>query len=82
MPLKIARYLHLEDRFARLTSEENDFTAMLRRNAISKGKAKTSALLFSFAHERLKEALANLLWNTSAIVDHIYDNQLLADFHG
>src|ERR1700722_6247271 len=68
---KIARHLHLKDRLTRLTTEENNLTSMLRRNAICKGKPQASTFLFSLAHERFKEAGANLFRNAGAIVDHI-----------
>ena len=43
-------------------------------------KPESRAFLFAFTHERVEEALANLLRNARTVVDYIYDNLIFLRF--
>src|SRR6201997_2802019 len=78
---RFAHHLHLEDCFPWAATKQSDIAPMVRRNALSEGQTEAGALLLSFAHKWLKQIIANLLGNASAVVDHVHDHFILASLY-
>ena len=65
---KTARDRHPEDRLPWMTGDQCDLAAMFRSYAMGQSKSETRPLLFPFAYERLKQAAADILRNSSAVI--------------
>src|SRR5690348_10943089 len=77
---KSARHPHLKNCFAGTAAEEHNGPSMFSRNAMGQSKPQPGSLLFTFAHEWLKQALANLLRDSGAVVHHVHHNRVLMGF--
>jgi hypothetical protein len=70
----------LEDRFAGAAAEQDDLSSVFCGDAMSQGEAKASSLLFSLAHKRFKEAVANIFGDTFAVVEDMDEDVLGLNF--